>query len=190
MPIRNELLEAELGKQKQKQKQKTLETLYCQILERGRLWPPKLDSLFSQISRIKLSVRPRNLKYLCHPFFITSFIIWRSCWPLPGSSLSTLQQWWGTNLWGRGTICKYTCTNTVHATAEFNYQLGSIISRCFGNWASAHSQNQSINPEVSSQGGCPNSCERQISSLITNGNSAQSKERQGLQRKRLKLYCI
>ena len=44
--------------------------------------------------------------------------------------------------------------------------------------------NESINPEVSSQGGCPNSCERRISSLITNGNSAQSKERQGLQKKR------
>ena len=50
--------------------------------------------------------------------------------------------------------------------------------------------NQSINPEVSSQGGCPNSCERRISSLITNGNSAQSKERQGLQKKEALLHII
>ena len=50
--------------------------------------------------------------------------------------------------------------------------------------------NQSINPEVSSQGGCPNSCERRISSLITNGNSAQSKERQGLHKKEALLHII
>ena len=85
----------------------------------------------------------------------------------------------------------------THAPTLFTQLLNSIT-----NWARLSAAvsgiesvltpeiNQSINPEVSPQGGCPNSCERRISSLITNGNSAQSKERQGLQRKRLKLYCI
>ena len=53
MSIRNELLEAELGKNTHTHTHEKLETLYCQILERGKLWASKLDSFFSQISRIE-----------------------------------------------------------------------------------------------------------------------------------------